>query len=228
MTTVKKAAHKATLIHKQDQIYQYRGFLFAKNNESTSKADRWVTTVEGEVSHHSTMADCKVALDAVVEAHEAKLAAKKHKVSKKANLASIMGHKVDEETTEETQSIAQPKVEKEKSEFQALAEVEMPLLDVWAYRAKESYPTCRIYMSSGKFGSTDQRELARKLASWIEEMYGTKIVISYYKINNHMSLVDTCAAGYAFCAAFHGANDLLPKSISDKTYDLIAGYMSVL
>lgn len=232
MTTAAEVKHKATLINKADGIYQYRTFLFAKNAETTCKEDRWVVRFEatGDTFQASTMAHAKGIIDEYIAEQEAKAVSAKAprtKKDKKSELAAIMGH--DTPAVEEVaQSVAQPaeKKEREKSEIETLANALTPMLNVHKFRNKEEYPTCRVYMSSEKFGGADAREIARKLASWAESKFGTKIVVSHYKVNQHISLVDTCWAGYAFCMAFQQVLGYIPEGADydAKTIDLIKGY----
>lgn len=97
MTTATKSAHKATLIHKEDQIYSYRGGLFAKNKEATSQVEAGVVNVNGVEHKARTKAMAKEIIDYVVEANQPELEleapaqeekpkAKKTKADVKANI----------------------------------------------------------------------------------------------------------------------------------------------
>ena len=231
MTTVTKAAeHKATLIHKEDKIYQYRTFLFAKNAETTCKEDRWVVRFEstGDTFYATTMAHAKAIIDEYVTEQEAKVAVKKPrtKKDKKSELAAIMGHEVVE-TEEPAQSVAQEKVKsttkkaREKTSIELLAEKVCPDLDIFKGTVKEELKVCRVYMSSDLFGSQETRSIAREIASKVEAKLGVKIMVSYYKINSYISLVDQCMAGYVFCVAFQRALDLIPSVTEDTTYNVL-------
>lgn len=235
MTTAAEVKHKATLINKADGIYQYRTFLFAKNAETTCKEDRWVVRfgATGDTFQASTMAHAKGIIDEYIAEQEAKAVSAKAprtKKDKESELAAIMGH--DTLVVEEVaQSVAQlvEKKEREKSEIETLANALTPALDVFKFRNKDEYATCRVYMSSEKFGGAGSREIARRLASWVEHKFGTKIVVSYYKINQHISLVDTCWAGYAFCMAFQQVLGYVPEGVEydTKTIELLSGHEGV-
>lgn len=97
MTTATKSAHKATLIHKEDQIYSYRGGLFAKNKEAATPVEAWLVNVNGVEHKARTKAMAKEIIDYVVEANQPELEleapaqeekpkAKKTKADVKANI----------------------------------------------------------------------------------------------------------------------------------------------
>lgn len=70
MTTVTTSNHKATLIHKEDQIYSYRDALFAKNKEATIPAEAWLVNVNGVVHKARTKKMAKEIIDYIVEANK--------------------------------------------------------------------------------------------------------------------------------------------------------------
>ena len=76
-------------------------------------------------------------------------------------------------------------------------------------------------MSSDLFGSQESRSIAREIASKVEAKLGVKIMVSYYKVNSYISLVDQCMAGYVFCVAFQRALDLIPSVTEDTTYNVL-------
>lgn len=235
MTTVKKAAeHKATLIHKEDKIYQYRGVMFAKNAQSTSKEDRWTVAIfeknDGKGKPATNMAEAKLLIDDYIAAKEAEaVAPKKPRTAKdkKSQLAAIMGHETVDTDVEVAQSIAQTteksgaKKVREKTSIEALAEKVCPDLNIFKGSVKDDLKVCRVYMSSDLFGSQENRSLARDLASKVEAKLGVKIMVSYYKVNSYISLVDQCMAGYVFCVAFQRALDLIPTVTEDTTYNAL-------
>lgn len=282
MTTA--TTFKAKLIHKEDQIYSYRGALFAKNKEAANQVEAWLVNVNGVEHKARTKKMAKEIIDYIVEANQVE--ADKEESAEDV-VSAIMGTEAAQEETftiidvatamcatggvnevhcwynqsqfykpinygvaqgwltrpsttqvfwtekgaellkaekekvetavAKAQSVAQPSHKNQgvtnapkdyvKTFNDTKTEKHCPKVEIWTNEPKGN--KVRIYMSKDLFKKEPHLEQIRKVADMIESMHGVKLVISFYRVNSYMTIVDNCTAAHEFVQYFHAENGWL-------------------